>query len=521
MKIVYRCKMAVVLGAMVLAVGACSSGSSDKGDSADTGEPQQGGTLKVIQASEPRGLDPTSMSNSFSTNTIVGNALFGQLLVDNKDGEIEPVMAKSLESSDGGTTWELVLRDGLVFSDGSPLDADAVKVNWQRHTDPTLGSGARASAAQLETMSASGQTLTFTLKEPIANYGNAILTNGMNWIAKPEALAEGPAKFDAKPIGAGPFVLKSWQRNGAMVLTKNPSYWDSPKPYLDQLVVTSNGDEGQRYSTVVAGGADATMTSSTARQAMGKKDGLELQIDQTNGGTPFHLNTRVAPFDDLRARQALLKAIDLEALNQAVFDGEATVPDTMFIKSSPFYTDVPLTSYDKKGAQALFDELAADGKPFNVLISVFQTSEQKRTGESIQAQLLSYKNVKAKLEVLDFATANAKTNSLAFQMIPGGFGFVDPDPTLYDALHTGSPANFSGVSDPQLDAALEKGRLSSTLEERKKAYVTVAERYSALIPNLLFARYQYGIAYDDERAAGFDLYGFGGTRWDGVWIVGS
>lgn len=520
MNIVYWRKAAIVVAALALSVSACGSDTSSAGSAAD-GEPQEGGTLQIIQASEPRGLDPTSMSNSFSTNTVVGNALYGQLLVNNADGEVEPVMAQSLTSDDGGTTWKLVLRDGLEFSDRSPMTAEAVKLNWERHQDPALGSGARAAAMTLDSMSASGQTLTFTLTEPIANYGNAILTNGMNWIAKPEALEEGPAAFDAEPIGAGPFTLESWQRNGAMVLKKNPSYWDSPKPYLDELVVTSNGDERQRYATVVSGGAEATMSSSTAHQARGKEDGLGLRIDQTNGGTPFHLNTRIAPFDDVRARRALLNAVDLEELNTAVFDGEATVPTTMFIKSSPFFSDVPLESFDPEAAQELFDELAADGKPFDVLISVFQTSEQRRTGESIQAQLLEYDNVTAELEVLDFASANAKTNSLSFHMIAGGFGFVDPDPALYDALHTGSPANFSGISDPELDAALEKGRLSSTLADRQDAYATAAQRYADLVPNFLFARYEYGIAFNDEKSAGFELYGFGGTRWDGVWVTGK
>src|SRR5690606_7697921 len=143
---------------------------------------------------------------------------------------------------------------------------------------------------------------------------------------------------------------------------------------------------------------------------------------------------------------------------------EGTVPKTLFTKGSLFYSDTPLTSYDKEGAQKLFDELADEGKPVSFTFSAFQSSQSRRVGEAVQAQLSAYDNVKVKVEVLDYAAAIAKSNAREFQMTQGGVGFVDPEVVLYEQLHSGTVGNVAGVSDDKLDAALERGRTSSDVD---------------------------------------------------------
>jgi len=515
---VKRWRAVLVVAAAALVMSACGGGNDDDTSSGGdaSGDPVAGGSASIIQMSEPRILDPAAMTNGYPTNAVVGNALFGTLMVDNPDGKLEFVLAKSFDSSDGGKTWTLTLRDGLTYSDGSPMTAADVAFNWERIKDPALGSQSRVVAEYVADMKPEGQVLTFTLTEPIANFQYAILFNSLNWVAKPDALKGDPAAFDKKPIGAGPFTLESWTRGGKMVLAKNTKYFDKAKPYLDELVLSANGDEGQRVSTVEAGGADATLHSSSAFYKRALESGLKGTKPDFSGGIIMNMNSRFAPFDDPKAREAVAKAMDLKAVNAAAYEGVGVAPETYFPKESPFYNGVPLTAYDKAGAQKLFDELAAAGKPVEFKITAYQTSESKRVAEAFQTQLNTYKNVKVDLEVLDFPAAQAKVNAREFQMAPGGMGSLDPETTMYQQLHSDSSGNFSGISDPKMDAALEAGRLSSDIEERKAAYKIVAEQLAIDNPSIIYTKYTSGITYD-KKLGGVVQYGNGSTRVDTIW----
>ncbi|WP_236794447.1 ABC transporter substrate-binding protein [Amycolatopsis sp. GM8] len=496
---------------------ACGSGASESGSGdADAGPPRQGGSLTVLQSTEPRTLDPRTMQNNGAVNAMVGNSLFGQLLIDKTGGGYEYGLAESLSTTDGGTNWTLKLRDGLVFSDGTPVDAADVKANWERINAPQVAPRNRAAAAHLKNLAPAGQTLTFTLSEPIPQYPNSIVESSMNWIAKPEALQAGPAAFDAAPIGAGPFVLESWRRNGPMVLAKNNSYYDKPRPYLDKLTLLPNGDENQVLSAVLTKTADAGIAFSASIMKQAQDEGLQTTTQDFSGGRLYNLNTRLAPFNDVRAREAVLRAVDREFINASTVDGKGTVPQTLFHKGSPFYSDAPLPQHDPARAQQLFDQLAAEGKPVSFSITSYTTSVSVKTAEAVQAQLRKFKNVTVQVEVLDFPAATAKSAQQTFQMMAGGVLFSEPEPQLYEALHSGEANNTIGLGDPQLDAALEAGRRGATPEQRKQAYADVAKRYNELYPWLIYLAPDYSILAG-QHVHGVKLYAQANLRTDQLW----
>jgi peptide/nickel transport system substrate-binding protein len=515
LKIGKRTLVAALLA--TLATAGCSS-SSDESDDAQvtSGEPVAGGTVQLIQMAEPTSLDPTALRNIASSHAVVGNALFGQLVVNGADDELEYKLAESLESADGGLNWVLTLRDGLKYSDGSPMTAEDVKINWERHLDETLGSRDAETAGYITSMSADGQELSFELEEPVANFPRSIMWGALNWIAQPAALEAGAEAFNENPVGAGPFKLESWTRSGPMKLVKNPEYYDQPKPYLDELVLTANTDENQRFNTVKSGAADVVISSSPAILNRGVADGLETLSAGLSGGVTMEINSRIAPFDDVRARQAVAKAIDLEAVNQAAYEGAAEVPTTLIRDTSPFFSGTPLISYDKAEAQELFSELADDGKPVEFSITAYDTTESRRVGEAMQAQLATYDDTDVQLEVLDFASAAAKLSDRSFQMMSGGVYFGDPEPELFLRFHGDSDANRSGIEDAELDEALETGRLSADPDERKDAYATAEERISELVPQIIYARQTHAVAYE-PYIHGIELYGNTSTLVDGIW----
>ncbi|OKI86204.1 ABC transporter substrate-binding protein [Streptomyces sp. CB02414] len=508
---------AAVIAVAVALLAACGSGGSPSGTSPDPGKPQSGGTLRVVKQTEPSGLDPAKMLNQVISESLIGSSLFGQLLIVDDEGQTEYGLAKSLVTSDGGTTWQLRLRDGLKFTDGTPLDAAAVEFNWARLKDKAVGSPSRAFASFVKTMTPKGQTLDFTLTQPIAEFGSAIASD-MNFIASPRALGAGAQKFDAKPVGAGPFVLKSWKRGGQMVLARNPAYYDAPRPYLDQLVLTFNTDTNQMFDTQQAGGADAVASSASDLLRTAEKRGLTVGASNLGGGTSLTLNTQQAPFDDVRARRALLMGVDRAAVNVAVYKNAAAVPDTLFADGSPYNGGTTLPKYDKAAAQKLFDELAAEGKPVRFTVTTYQVTQLKRVAEAVQAQLNQYDNVEVEVETLDYSTAVAKTVGRQFQSIVSAVTFDRPSPRLYTVLATGQANNVGGLSSPDLDEALSAGMKATDEKARERANREVARLFNELAPSLLFTRSAYGIAYSD-KVHGVELYARSAIRTDSLWMT--
>ncbi len=118
--------------AAVLLLSSCGDSGSD-GSSApsESGDPVAGGTLEVLQTGEPRSLDPAALTNYWAFQPTLGNALYGTLMVNDVETlEIEYKMATEFSTTDGGKTFTLKLQPDLVFTDGTPLDAAAVKYNW-------------------------------------------------------------------------------------------------------------------------------------------------------------------------------------------------------------------------------------------------------------------------------------------------------------------------------------------------------------------------------------------------------
>src|SRR5690606_28951078 len=132
---------------------------------------------------------------------------FDGLLLDGPDETIEPRLAVSLTSEDP-TTWVLRLRPGVTFTDGSPLDAEAVKFNWERFRDPEQASPYASVVDQISKLTAiDATTLRIDLTSPNATLDTVIAQTPLNLIGSPTAIEADPAAFARRPIGAGAFTV--------------------------------------------------------------------------------------------------------------------------------------------------------------------------------------------------------------------------------------------------------------------------------------------------------------------------
>ncbi|MEW2397248.1 ABC transporter substrate-binding protein [Streptomyces sp. NPDC046862] len=506
-------------GLLLAACGGGGDGQSPKGSGGASGKPVPGGAGKVLTLSEWRTLDPALNGNNFASGAIVGNALYGTLLTDDPEsGKTQYSMATSFATTDRGRTYELKLRDGLKFTDGTALDAAAVKYNWDRMRDPKTGSPYLADASRVaSTKALDATTLQVKMREPESHFAESIVTTSLNWIASPTALAKGAKAFDARPVGAGPYTLKEWRRQDAMVLAKNPGYWDAPKPYLDTLTLRAAVDANQRLNTVTSGGADLAVESNWQNLKKAEDAGLPTNTMPLSGGTYLALNTRRAPFNDPRARAAVAAAVDFNAVDASVYNGAARTVDTLFDKSSPFHADIPVSKPEPATAQKLFDEVAADGKPVSFTITNTSSTESKAVAEAVQAQLSKFKNVTVKIKLVEFAEFLALQTSHDFDVTTSSASFIDPEPRLSTAFESTSPTNMSGISDKQLDAALNEGRTETSVDKRKAAYEEVQKRLASLHPVLWVNRTAAGVISAND-VGGLQQYGFGSLWPEELWI---
>ncbi|MFD6884817.1 ABC transporter substrate-binding protein [Rhodococcus sp. NPDC060084] len=506
---------------MLLVVSACSTNAGPGTAAAGpAGDPVSGGVARAIQVREPVALDPAQLANTWVGQGLLGNALYGTLMIDNPDTlEIEYTLATDFTTTDGGNTFVLTLRPDLTFTDGTPLDAEAVKFNWDRLRDTATASNSLPQASQVaatEVVDATTLKATLAVANPMFPY--SVTSSALNWIASPTALQKGRDAFNSDPAGAGPFVLAEWTRQDTIELERNPGYWDAPRPYLDRISLRTVSDAQQRINMLSTGGADLGSESSWSALSRAEDAGLVTDVVRVGGGQYLAMNHRTAPFDDPRARQAVASALDLDGINTAVFEGMGEVPETLFPESSPFYADIPLSHHDPAEAQALFDELAAEGKPVEFTFTATSLREIKSVAETVQAQLSSFDNVDVKVEILDYAAYMPRIAARDFGMTVWAADSQEPDSALWNAFHSRSPGNVTGVADPELDLALDQGRAGGTAEDRSASYETVQQRLAELLPGVWYIRAAPSIVAG-ANIHGIRLYALASPLPEQMWVT--
>jgi peptide/nickel transport system substrate-binding protein len=416
--------------------------------------------------------------------------------------------------------WTVKLRKNLVFSDDTPLDASAVQANWSRIADPAQRSPNAAIAQTIASMSVvDPTTLEVTLKEPNAQFPSLVAQSGLAMIASPTAHQAAGDGFGSAPVGAGPFMLKEWQRGAQLVLERNPKY--RGKPRLDQIVAKYIPDETQRFNTLSTGGGDFLLTSEFQSITSAKQQpNLGDKTVASNGGYNIFFNLTKPPFDDVRARQAIAYAFDPKAMNDTLNGGAGLLAPNLFLKDSDFFTPVRQPQPNRKKAQELFDTLAAEGKPLDFTVEVPPTFQ--RLGEWFQARLTGFKNVTMNIEPIAASQTVQNWRSgnfvLGFTNAPR---FVEPSPQLSNYLETGGATNYGKYSNPDVDAAFKKARTTNDVAERRTAYESVQRAQVKDLPSFFFQHQVIHTLYNKNKIQNIDPFADGFPRWDRMSVKGA
>lgn len=469
-----------------------STEAGGEDEPADEVEPVYGGTVTMGLEAESNNWTP-GPAQLANPGVTVAMAIYDPLMSLNEEGEFEPFLAESLEPNEELTEWTMTLREGVMFADDTPLDADAIVWNYQTlHACPdcqTKGTLDQAGVTGIEKVD--DMTVKYTLSEANAGFPD-ILRGEAGWPVSPTAYEADPENFTNQPIGTGPFVMESWVRDSETVLVRNDNYWFTDEdgnqlPFLDGITFKPITDEDSRVQSLSSGDVDMmhTLRGNNVKQVQGLvEDGGYADsffVGNTSGSAI--LNVLVPPLDDVRVRTALAYAGDAYLVQEVLGDDGLTEPSTGFFSvDSPWYSETAAAAYpaadgrNLEEATALIDEYKndpdrSDGKApgEDVVVdyncpgdpSLIQVSQ-------LQQQLWGEAGVTVNLNQVEQAAhiQNAVGSQDTNPPFAGDYiincwraGGGDGDPltslqSFFGPVAT-TPGNFTNFTDPEIDEQLE------------------------------------------------------------------
>ncbi|MGO4690851.1 ABC transporter substrate-binding protein [Glaciibacter sp. 2TAF33] len=328
MKFRSRVTAVALVTAAALALTACSAGGSGSGSGSTDGAAPKGGTLTIGALVDVKSFDPAQAHIGHYVQYY--QPVYDSLLRREADGTLVPMLATKWAYNKDNTVLTLTLRDDVTFTDGTKLDAEAVKTNLDRFRS---GNGPDASTlAQVSDVAANdATTVVITLKaaDPaLLDY----LGNADGFIASPKAVEGG--KLATDPVGSGPYTLDKSATVAASQYTfvKNPKYWDKSLQVYDTIVVKPITDNTAMVNAVVSGQLNAALlTAKTEAQAKGA--GLTEYQYPTDwqGLLIFDRDGKMVPeLANVKVRQAINYAIDKDTLLAQVGKGLGTVTSQPF-----------------------------------------------------------------------------------------------------------------------------------------------------------------------------------------------
>jgi peptide/nickel transport system substrate-binding protein len=441
-------------------------------------------TLRIGLAEDPDILDPTM------ARTYVGRIVFASIcdkLFDINDKlEIVPQLALGHETSSDGKAVTLKLRPGVKFHDGGTMDAAAVKASLERHMT-FQGSFRRPELAAVDKVEVVDPlTVRLALKNPFSPL-IAQLADRAGMIMSPKAMAEAGDKFGLKPICAGPFKFVERVQQDRIVVERFADYWNAKDVHVDRVVFRPVIESTVRLANLKAGSLDLIERALATDIKEIKADArlkLATQIEIGYQGLTLNVANGPAgkdgPFGKSpKVRQALEAAIDREALNQVVFNGEALPGNQWISPRNPYYQEKhPIQKRDVAKAKRLLEEAGLKA-PVAVDLMVPNNPESRQAAEVIQS-MAGEAGFDMKIRVTEFATSLKEAEEGRFQaFFIGWSGRVDPDGNSYIFHRTKAPQNNGNYSDKDVDQWLDDQRKVASPAERKAIFERITAKYLA------------------------------------------
>lgn len=497
-----------LIGLVALLAGLVSTIGWSRPAGASSSTPKRGGSITIELLFSAFGLAPWTMIGSV-TDGPIGDAIYDPLLQYSPSNQPEPWLATSLTTKND-QVWTMQLRQGVKFQDGTPFNAAAVVFNLDQQTNPANHSFQLAAAENIASVKATGPyTVVINLKFPWPAFPES-LEGPLGYMASPTAVQKEGTSYNQHPVGTGPFDFVQWVPGDHVTVTRNPNYWIKGEPYLNQIIFKTDANSQTRLSSVETGEAQVDQTIDPTELTPAKQHGLSYSV-AANSGNSVEMNTQEAPFNNANMRLAIRYATDLNALNKIVYNGLAYPVWSAWIPpSSPYYDkNVKQPGYDPAKAKAIVKAYAAKNGPVNITYSCYTDPAHLKEEQALQ-QMWKAVGFNVTLNITD-------QNTLVINMLEGHFQIgclalgsgLDPDSAYYSALYSTSPSNYTHFVNPTMDAALTKGRESTSQAARQQAYDVVQALIATNMPAFQTEREPWGWIWGPRIGGVVNLYDAG------------
>lgn len=390
---------------LALVLSACSEDSGNEGAEETEKAVKEGKDLVIAVADNFTSMDPhdTNDTLSYSAQKTMLEGLVGF----DKDMKVIPVLAEEYAANDEATEFTFKLRQNVTFHDGTPFNAEAVKVNIDRLADPNSGLKRHSLYSIVkETIVVDEYNLKVILSEPFGAMINTF-AHPAAMMHSPKALEELGKEVARNPVGTGPFKFIEWKPGEGLEVTKNESYWKEGYPKVDKITFKPVSENGSRIAMLQAGEADFIYPVPTEQaDSITGQGGIEVESKPSIVVRYMAMNTLKEPYNDIKVRQALNYAIDKEAFNKVVLNGHGKELDSIIAPNTQFYSKQETYDFNIEKAKDLLKE-AGFVKGFKAKIWGANSSSALKAMEFLQQQLAQI-NVELEVVPMEAGTMSDK-----------------------------------------------------------------------------------------------------------------
>lgn len=456
--------------------------------------PSNGGRIFFGSIGEASNLIPYLSTDSASHE--VANLLFVAPLRYSKDLEPEPWAAESWSMEDGGKRMRFTLRKGILWEDGTELTAEDVAFTVRVVADPATASPYAEDFARIKELRVLDR---YAFEAIYDEFFARAVASWMNPIL-PKHILEGQnirqTQFSRKPLGAGPYRLKSWDAGSSITLNASPTYFDG-QPYISEAVYRIIPDDATMFMETRAGRLDVMNLSPLQylRQTSGPMWEKEFHKYRYLASVYVFLgfNLEHPFFRDVRVRRALSLAINRQDLVKGVLLGQGVAAFGPYKPGSwPEHPTLKPLAQNISEARRLLAEagftpdakgmLWREGRPFAFSILTNQGNEQRiLTATLIQSQLRAI-GVDARIRTVEWAAFIREfVNKGRFDAVILGWT-IPQDPDIFQIWHSSQAhdggLNFIHYKNTEVDALLEAARSTPDRKKRAELYARVQEIFA-------------------------------------------
>jgi peptide/nickel transport system substrate-binding protein len=434
---------------------------------------QPEGTLVVALSTFPNTLDGNLTAERQAHNTAGG--IYDSLVWINDDNEVEPALAESWEISDDGLEYIFTLRQDVTFHNGEPFNADAVVYSWEYYRNPELAWNERWRLAD-NVEKVDEFTIKITTDDPKPLL---LRTIGIDWSMVPPLYHQevGEIEFGNNPVGTGPFEFVEWIKGDRIVLKANLNYWQEGYPKVETLIFRPIPESSTRVAAITTGEVDIVgrlnAEEAASLEGVAGVNVISYPVSRVYYIAFNNVTSGVGePTEDPRVRQAMNYAVDMDAIVDALFDGQAK-PSTGFVATGEMgYGVVEPFGYDPdKALELLADAGYPDGFEMGFACPAGAYTNFEEVCQAIQAYLAEV-GIVTDLEIME---SGYYWDLEAAKELPPLFGdsWSEISGEAYNRMAgalLGWDASYSSWEDATIKDYLQKISTTVDYEERLKLY---------------------------------------------------